>query len=146
MQQFATLPVQLEREGDRAARIVVAHVEHTEIRVVSLSDVEFARAGRVGRSALPDEVRNLAGQRKSRPAYGRLAAEDTHARIGIGREPSMIQGVEGLKPKLSVPLVVLPRIDVLEQRSVQVGLPGGAHPVEAPGRVARLAVCRTGKG
>src|ERR1700704_5655824 len=58
----------------------------------------------------------------------------------------MVQGVEGFKANLGKALVVLPRIDVLEQRGVQTRLPGRAHPIEGPGGVTQLAVSRTRKG
>src|SRR5260370_41033124 len=58
----------------------------------------------------------------------------------------MVQGVEGFKANLGRALVVLPRIDVLEQRGVQTRLPGRAHPIERSGGVTQLPVSRTGKG
>jgi hypothetical protein len=58
----AELPVQLERERNRAARIVVVHVEHAEIHVVSLRDIVVPRAGRERPGTLPDQIGDLARQ------------------------------------------------------------------------------------
>src|SRR5260370_22114915 len=112
--QSQPLPVQLERKRDCPARVVVAHVEHSEVGIVSLGDIVFARADRVGRRTLADQVWNRAGQRESGSADGRLAAEDRHTRVGISSEPGVAQCVECFKAKLRIALVVLPWKDVLK--------------------------------